>query len=210
MSEPSDAILLSGNMPANRLTPDAGLRQVARQAAANLEAVKALSDDYLAALTASLADRADLRARVEAVTAAQTAATAAANAATTAATNATAAAATAKNAADAAKTVADKVAADFAAFMARRARTAPPVTVPAMLSLLNGAANVDVTVTWTTPWPDVSYEVVPVLDVPSSLLGKTSVTVKSKALASAVLTVTTSAILASSTSTVRAIAVSST
>lgn len=209
MSEIPDTPL-TGNMPAERITPDSGLRQVARQASRNLEAVKALQDDYNVQLAASLAQRASLEQRLTAVSDAQTAATSAATSATAAAGAATTAANAAKTTADAAKAAADKAASDLAAFIARRDRTAPAVSVPAMLSLLNGAASVDVTLTWNSAWPDVNYDVVPVLDAPSTLMGKVTAAVKTKATTTVVLTITTTAVLAASTCTVRAVSVSST
>lgn len=71
------------------------------------------------------------------------------------------------------------------------------VPVPAVVSLLNLSATVDVTVTWSTPFPDANYTVVKPQTTPAaaSLIGKTDAVVKSKTASAVVVTVTTTALL---------------
>lgn len=70
------------------------------------------------------------------------------------------------------------------------------INVPSITVLNLGAATVDVTVTWPTAFPDANYTVTPQLTTTSSaLIGKATASVKSKTAASAVITVTTTALL---------------
>lgn len=70
------------------------------------------------------------------------------------------------------------------------------INVPAITVLNLGAATVDVTVTWPTAFPDANYTVTPQLTTTNSaLIGKATASVKSKTAASAVITVTTTALL---------------
>lgn len=208
---------------------------VSDQVRSSLDSLRDLAMVVVDGVRASEADRADLRTKVTtaqqtatsagttasaaqqtASTAASTAssisstASAASSAASSAKSTADAAKATAdaaKTTADAAKVTADKAASDLAALAARRSRSAPAVAVPAMLSLLGGAASVDVVVTWATPWPDNTYTTVPVLEPSAALAGRQVAIVKSQTAASATITVTTSAVLAAGTCNLRAVSV---
>lgn len=94
------------------------------------------------------------------------------------------------------------------ALQVRRPRVASG-TSPAVTVVL-APASADLTLTWPTPWPDTSYDVMVVVEPPASLLGKVAAVVKTKSTGGVVVTVTTSATLAAGAAGVRALSVSST
>lgn len=70
------------------------------------------------------------------------------------------------------------------------------INVPAISILNLGTASTEVTITWPTPFPDANYNVTPQLSTTNSaLIGRATATVKSKTATSAVITVTTNAIV---------------
>lgn len=80
------------------------------------------------------------------------------------------------------------------------------IAVPAILSLL-GASSSDVSITWPTPFPDDAYVVTPqIATSTASLLGKTSLALKSKTKTGCVVTVTTAAVLSAGSATLSAVA----
>lgn len=82
------------------------------------------------------------------------------------------------------------------------------IAVPAVLSLLGSSATVDVSVTWTVPFPDTTYTIVKpqVSAVNASLVGKTDAVVKSKTATGCVVTVTTTALIAAGNCTLGVLA----
>lgn len=81
------------------------------------------------------------------------------------------------------------------------------VAVPAIGSLLGSVGTVDVTVTWPTPFPDANYLVTAQLSTSAAtLIGKTTVVVKSRTAAAVVLTVSTTALVSVGQATVSAVA----
>lgn len=82
------------------------------------------------------------------------------------------------------------------------------IAVPAVLSLLGISATVDVTITWSTPFPDATYTIVKpqTTTTTASLIGKTDAVVKSKTAAGCVITVTTTAVLAAGNATLAVLA----
>lgn len=80
------------------------------------------------------------------------------------------------------------------------------IPVPAILSLL-GSSSADVNIVWPTPFPDDTYAVTPqIATSTATLLGKTSLALKSKTKTGCVITVTTAALLSAGSATVSAVA----
>lgn len=82
------------------------------------------------------------------------------------------------------------------------------IAVPAITSLLGISASVDVAVTWNTPFSDTSYSIVKpqVSAASASLIGKTDAVVKSKTTTGCVVTVTSTAVLATGACTLGVLA----
>jgi hypothetical protein len=81
------------------------------------------------------------------------------------------------------------------------------VPVPAITSLLGISAQVDVTIPWVNALPDNNYFVTPQINTAApALIGKTSVTTKSKTAAGCVVTVTTTALVSTGQATLSAVA----
>lgn len=82
------------------------------------------------------------------------------------------------------------------------------IAVPAITSLLGISNFVDVTVTWNTPFADTSYSIVKpqVSAASASLIGKTDAVVKSKTTTGCVVTVTSTAVLATGACTLGVLA----
>ncbi|WP_445641304.1 gp53-like domain-containing protein [Microbacterium proteolyticum] len=82
------------------------------------------------------------------------------------------------------------------------------ISVPAVSILNLGSAAVDVTITWPTAFPDANYTVTPqVATSNATLIGKITATVKWKTNAAAIITVTTTALLALGQVTLSAVAI---
>jgi hypothetical protein len=82
------------------------------------------------------------------------------------------------------------------------------INVPAISILNLGAATVDITITWPTPFPDANYTVTPQLTTTSAaLIGKATFAVKSKTTAGCVVTVTVNALVAAGTLVLSAVAI---
>lgn len=177
------------------LDESAGLGEVVSRVNVNTSAIyaglKVLRDialSYAAALPASIADRKTLHELVDALR-----------------RGLSAVAQTSSDAASAAGAASSKASAASSAvtsLAAKQPRVASGMA-PAMTNVLS-PTSADVTLTWPAAWPDATYQVLAVIEPPASLLGKVSVAVKSKTAATVVLTVTTSAVLASGTVPVRA------
>lgn len=81
------------------------------------------------------------------------------------------------------------------------------IAVPPVTSLLGLSATTDVTITWPNPMPDTNYVVTPqVSTAVAALIGKTSVTLKTKTTTGCVVTVTTTALIAAGQATLSAVA----
>lgn len=188
-----------GDLPAmEALDESAGLGEVVNRVNANtaaiyqgIEVLRQIANSYAAALPESRNDRKALHEGLDAM-----------------GRSVTALAKTAADAVSAANAAADKAAgvSSAVAQLAVKQVRAASAPVPAVTNVLT-TTSVDVTVTWPLPWPDATYTVLPVIEAPASLLGKVGVSVKSKKTESAVLTVSTSAVLTAGAATVRAVSV---